>query len=298
MDLVIMAAGMGSRFCGLKQVEPVGPSGEFIIDYSIYDAIKAGIERVVFIIKKENYDLFRNTVGKRIEGKIDVEYVFQEKDSFINDKSLSEVREKPWGTAHAILCCKDIVKNNFIVINADDFYGYEPFKLIKEYMDKVDLTSTNFSMAGYIIKNTLSENGTVKRGLCKSRDGYLSKLVESVVGYENNKLIAKRLIDDVKVEVLEDDLVSMNFFGFTPKIFEELEKEIGSFLEVNKDNINNCEYLLPEVVENMIKDNKCNVKVIKTKSKWYGVTYKEDKEFLEKSINKLIDNGEYPKSLW
>ena len=298
MDLVIMAAGMGSRFCGLKQVEPVGPSGEFIIDYSIYDAIKAGIERVVFIIKKENYDLFRNTVGKRIEGKIDVEYVFQEKDSFINDKSLSEVREKPWGTAHAILCCKDIVKNNFIVINADDFYGYEPFKLIKEYMDKVDLTSTNFSMAGYIIKNTLSENGTVKRGLCKSRDGYLSKLVESVVGYENNKLIAKRLIDDVKVEVLEDDLVSMNFFGFTPKIFEELDKEIGSFLEVHKDNINNCEYLLPEVVENMIKDNKCNVKVIKTKSKWYGVTYKEDKEFLEKSINKLIDNGEYPKSLW
>ena len=298
MDLVIMAAGMGSRFCGLKQVEPVGPSGEFIIDYSIYDAIKAGIERVVFIIKKENYDLFRNTVGKRIEGKIDVEYVFQEKDSFINDKSLSEVREKPWGTAHAILCCKDIVKNNFIVINADDFYGYEPFKLIKEYMDKVDLTSTNFSMAGYIIKNTLSENGTVKRGLCKSRDGYLSKLVESVVGYENNKLIAKRLIDDVKVEVLEDDLVTMNLFGFTPKIFEELDKEIGSFLEVHKDNINNCEYLLPEVVENMIKDNKCNVKVIKTKSKWYGVTYKEDKEFLEKSINKLIDNGEYPKSLW
>lgn len=297
MDLVIMAAGMGSRFGGLKQVEPVGPNQEFILDYSVYDAIRAGIDRVIFIIKEENYDLFRETVGKRIEGKIKVEYVFQDIKKFVNTE-LTETREKPWGTAHAILCCKDIVKDNFIVINADDFYGLDAFKKVKEYMDQVEVDSYHFAMAGYIVKNTLSENGKVKRGICKEENTYLKKIIESNIGYEGNTLIATRLMDDVKFEVEADDLVSMNFFGFTPSIFSHLEKNFHVFLEKNKNNISKCEYLIPDVVQELIDEKISDMKVLKTTAKWHGVTYKEDKEALQEAIRNLIEEKVYPSNLW
>lgn len=298
MDLVIMAAGMGSRFGGLKQVEPVGPNKEFILDYSIYDAIRVGIKKVVFIIKEENYDLFRETVGKRIEGKIEVKYVFQNTKDYVGAFKLPEERIKPWGTAHAILECKDVVDDNFIVINADDFYGYESFKIIKEYMEKVDKNSSDFAMAGYIVKNTLSENGKVKRGVCEVKNGLLSQITESSIGHENNILMAERLSDLVKFEVSEEDLVSMNFFGFTPMLFKTLEERFSVFLEKNKENINTCEYLLPDVIQYMIDQKKCTMKVLKTPSVWHGVTYKEDKKELQEAINQLIEKEEYPTCLW
>lgn len=298
MELVIMAAGMGSRFGGLKQVEPFGPNGEFIIDYSIYDAIRVGIEKVIFIIKEENYDLFRNTVGKRIEDKIKVEYVFQKND-FLPERITYPEREKPLGTSHAIYCCKDVVKDNFIVINADDYYGRESFEIIKKYMDNIDPSSTDFSLAGYIAKNTLTENGKVKRGVIKTdKNGKLTHIVESSIGYEENVLVANDLETNEKVEISPDDLVSMNFFGFTPKLFEYLESYFYPFYESHREELDKCEYLLPTTITEMINDGKCKVDVLSTPSIWYGVTYKEDKESVQKAISKLISGGIYPANLW
>lgn len=297
MTLVIMAAGMGSRFGGLKQIEPFGPNGEFIIDYSIYDAIKAGINKVVFIIKEENYDLFRNTVGKRIEDKIDVTYVFQKND-FLPEGITFPERVKPLGTSHAIYCCKDVVKDNFIVINADDFYGRESFEIIKNYMDKIDPNEAKFSLAGYITKNTLTENGKVKRGVVIEKDGHLKKIIESSMGYVNGVLEANALETGEKVELDADDLVSMNFFGFTPKIFDYIEKNFYDFYLSHKDSLDTCEFLIPTTLTDMINEDKCEVEVLKTPSHWHGVTYKEDKESVEKAINELIENDVYKKDLW
>lgn len=299
MTLVIMAAGMGSRFGGLKQVEPVGPNGEFIIDYSIYDAIKVGVDKVVFIIKEENYNLFRETIGKRIESKIKVEYVFQKIENIPEGIEIQNERVKPWGTSHAILSCKNVVKDNFIVINADDFYGYESFKLVFDYMKNIPTDSYHFSMAGYIVKNTLTVNGKVKRGVClKDDDNYLKVITESSIGYEGNQLIAERLDNQEKINVTEDQLVSMNFFGFTPKIFNYLEDNFRAFFEKNKNNLEKCEYLIPDSIQEMIDKGICDLKVLKTPAIWHGVTYKEDKDELVNSINKLIDSGIYPSSLW
>lgn len=299
MTLVIMAAGMGSRFGGLKQVEPVGPNGEFIIDYSIYDAIKVGIDKIVFIIKEENYNLFRKTIGKRIESKVKVEYVFQKIENIPKGIQFPNERIKPWGTSHAILSCKDVVKDNFIVINADDFYGYESFKLVFDYMKNIPDDSYHFSMAGYIVKNTLTVNGKVKRGICLTdKDNYLKIITESSIGYEDNRLIAERLDNQKKVGVTEEQLVSMNFFGFTPKIFNYLEDNFRAFFEKNKNNLEKCEYLIPDSIQEMIDQGICDLKVLKTPAIWHGVTYKEDKEELVASINKLIDSGVYPSNLW
>ena len=297
MELVIMAAGMGSRFGGLKQTEPFGPNGEFIIDYSIYDAIEAGINKVVFIIKEENYDLFRETVGKRIEKKIDVEYVFQKND-FLPEGIKYPERVKPLGTSHAIYCCKDVVKDNFIVINADDYYGKESFGIIKNYMDNVSVDDTTFALAGYITKNTLTENGKVKRGIIRENDGKLSDIIESEIGYDDGILKANELESGKIVEIDENNLVSMNFFGFTPKLFEYLEKYFYPFYETHKDNLDTCEYLLPVTLTEMIHDGKCTVEVMKTPSVWHGVTYKEDKDEVQKAISELISSGVYPKDLW
>ncbi len=295
MELVIMAAGMGSRFGGLKQIEPIHKNGEFIIDYSIYDAIRYGFDKVVFIIKKENYEVFKSTIGNRISDKINVEYVFQNNDNVPFE--LPNDRVKPLGTAHAILCCKDIVKDDFLVINSDDFYGRDSFRVASEYL-KSKHKSNEFGMVGYIVSNTLTENGSVKRGVCEEKDGYIINLVESSVEKINDKIIASPLDGRDSFEVNDNTLVSMNMFMFTPKIFELLEDD---FLEFYKNNVNNllkCEYLIPEVVCNNIKKNKITFKAFKTTSKWMGVTYKEDKESIVEGINSLIENGEYPDKLW
>ena len=300
MTLVIMAAGMGSRYGGLKQIESVGPNGEFIIDYSIYDAIKEGFKKVVFIIKKENYDIFRDTVGKRVEKYIDVEYVFQELDKLPYGYSVPEDRVKPWGTGHAILCCKDVVKENFAIINSDDFYGRDAFKVIAEFLRNVkeEKSINEYAMAGYKVKNTLTENGAVKRGICQVKDGYLTKLIESNIEKKDGKLIATPLEGGEEFEVSEEDTVSMNMFGFTPKMFDYLEKRFPEFLDEHKDNLTKCEYLIPTIIFEEINSGNAKVEVLKTDAVWQGITYREDKDKVVKEIKKLVDSGEYPLGIW
>ncbi len=295
MELVIMAAGMGSRFGGLKQIEPIHKNGEFIIDYSIYDAIRYGFDKVVFIIKKENYEIFKSTIGNRISNKITAEYVFQSNDNVPFE--LPKDRVKPLGTAHAILCCKDVVKDDFLVINSDDFYGSDAFRVASEYL-KSKHESNEFGMVGYMVGNTLTENGSVKRGVCEEKDGYVTNLVESSVEKINDKIIASPLDGKDSFEVNDNTLVSMNMFMFTPKIFELLESDFNEFYKNNVDNLLKCEYLLPEVVCNNIEKKNITFKAFKTTSKWMGVTYKEDKELVIKGINLLVEKGEYPDKLW
>lgn len=296
MTLVIMAAGMGSRFGGLKQIEPIDSNGNFIIDYSIYDAIKCGFDKVVFIIKKENYDIFRETVGRRIESKIKVEYVFQELNNLPNGYKVPDTRVKPWGTAHAILCCKDVVKENFVIINSDDFYGYDAYKTISTYLK--NKTNDNYAMVGYTASNTLTDNGSVKRGICQIKNNYLEKITESSVERKDGKIIATPLDNEEPFTIKEDTIVSMNMFAFTPKIFTYIEEHFAEFLEKNKDNIDKCEYLIPDIVFEQIKKGMVKVDALKTTARWYGITYKEDKEQLVKSINDLVQAGIYPSNLW
>ena len=300
MTLVIMAAGMGSRFGGLKQIEPIDEYGNFIIDYSIYDAIKEGFTKVVFIIKKENYDIFRETVGKRVEKYIEVEYVFQELDKLPSGYTVPEGRVKPWGTGHAILCCKDAVDENFAIINSDDFYGRDAFRVIGEFLrnnndnDEV----SEYAMAGYKVKNTLTENGSVKRGVCQVEDGYLTELIESSIDRVDGNLVASPLEGGEDFIVSEDDTVSMNMFGFTPRIFDYLEERFPSFLDEHKDNIGKCEYLIPTIVFEEIDKGMARVKVLKTDAVWQGITYREDKDKVVNEIKKLVLDGEYPEGLW
>jgi NDP-sugar pyrophosphorylase family protein len=295
LTLVILAAGMGSRFGGLKQVEPVGPNGEFIIDYSIYDAIEAGFTKVVFLIKDEIYDLFRDTVGKRIEGKIPVEYAFQRINDVPEGVIVPAEREKPWGTAHAVLACKDHVNGNFVMINSDDFYGRDAYVKIKEYFD--NSTNDDYSMVSFRVINTMTENGSVKRGVCESSNGLLTNITESSIEKVDDKIIASPLDGRESFEVEPNALVSMNFFGFTSRIFDTLEKGFPKFFEANKDNMLKCEYLIPDVVFEEI-ENGINVHVLESVDKWLGVTYREDKEYVVSEIQKLVDKGVYPKDLW
>lgn len=299
LTLVILAAGMGSRFGGLKQIEPIGPNGEFIIDYSIYDALKAGFKRVVFIIKKENYEIFKETIGKRIEDKIDVVYAFQELEDLIEGYKLKKDRVKPWGTAHAILEVKDIVSSNFAIINADDFYGRDSYFLLRKFLEEQkDQNKQHYCMIGYKVSNTMTENGSVKRGIAEQKNSYLTKLIESKVEKINNEIIASPINGEKPFVLNENTLVSMNMFGFTKEIFPILEKEFKIFLNsLSKEDITS-EYLIPDVVFNQIKNNIADVKILNTISKWYGVTYKEDKEEIVKAILKLIEEKEYPYNLW
>ena len=295
--LLIMAAGMGSRFGGLKQIEPIGEYGEFLIDYSIYDAIIAGYTKVVFIIKEENYDIFRETVGKRIENKIKVEYAFQKLEDLPNGFELPKDRTKPWGTSHAILSAKNLINEQFTIINADDFYGRDAFLVASKFIDS-NFNDYLFSVTGYMIKNVLSKNGAVKRGVCIEKNGLLEKLIERSVVVENNNIIASPLDGSSSFKLNENDSVSMNMLTFTPKIFKYLEEYFPVFLNLNKENILKCEYLIPDTVYQMILEKKAEVKVLPTTALWYGITYKEDKEEVIDNIKKLVKKGEYPNNLW
>lgn len=298
MTLVIMAAGMGSRYGGLKQIDAVGPNGEFIIDYSVYDAIKAGFKKVVFIIKRENEEVFKETIGKRVDKHIEVEYVFQDLEDVPSGIEIPEERIKPWGTTHAILACRNVVKENFAIINADDFYGLDAYETMSEFLKNLDESSYNIGLVGYKVENTLTENGSVKRGICEVDGKYLTKLIESNVSKENGIITASPL-DGTKPFVIESDtLVSMNMLGFTPKIFELLESDFKEYLEDNKDNLEKCERLIPDTVYKYIKQDKVKVQVMDTTSVWYGVTYKEDRPMIISSIGKMLGEGVYPTNLW
>ena len=290
--LLIMAAGMGSRFGGLKQIEPVGPNGEFIIDYSVCDAIKAGFTKVVFIIKKENYDLFRETIGKRFEHKINVYYAFQEKEFLPENYTCPIDRVKPWGTAHAVMCAKEYVNSNFLVINSDDFYGEDAYLKASEFLDEVDDNSREYAIIGYEVGNTINETGSVKRGVLKSQNGYLTDIIESLIEC-NDKIVASPLNGMPAFTIKKDDLVSMNMVCFTKEIFNYLEDNFKKFLDENKDNILKCEYLIPDILDKSIKENQCKVRLIKTNAKWLGVTYKEDLDKIKNEIKKLILEKKY-----
>ncbi len=297
LTLLIMAAGMGSRFGGLKQIEPVGPNDEFIIDYSVYDAIKAGFNKIVFIIKKENYEVFKETIGKRIEDKIKVEYAFQDLNNLPAGYTCPPDRTKPWGTAHAILAAKDLIHEPFAIINSDDFYGRDAYQVISKFLNDEKKENT-YALVGYHVKNTLTENGSVKRGVCKINNNLLESIIESSVIEENGIITASPLDGTTPFIIDNNTYVSMNMLGFNPSIFPYIEKNFSAFLDSNKDNILKCEYLIPDILTQAIKENYANTEVLPTTAKWEGVTYKEDKDGVVKAIKKLINEGEYPQNLW
>ena len=299
VTLVILAAGMGSRFGGLKQIEPMGPSDEFIIDYSVYDAIKAGFNKIVFIIKRENYELFKETIGKRVEPHIKVEYAFQELNNLPEGFSIPEDRVKPLGTAHAVLCAKNFVNEPFAMINSDDFYGRDAFIKAYDFLSTTNSTSSKYGMIGYMVANTLTENGSVKRGVCDVDDNdYLKSITESKVERVNNEIIANPLDGSDSFVVGEEDTVSMNYLLFTPSIFDYIEEGFSDFFINNKNNLLTSEYLIPDVVSKLINEGKASMKVIRTSASWHGVTYREDTPDGKASIRKLVDKGEYNSNLW
>ncbi|HHX55499.1 MAG TPA: nucleotidyltransferase [Clostridiales bacterium] len=299
--LVIMAAGMGSRYGGVKQLDPVGPSGEIIMDYSVYDAISAGFNKVVFIIRKELEKDFREVIGDKFSKNIEVDYVFQELDDLPDGIALPEGRTKPWGTGQAVLSCKGVVNEPFAVINADDYYGKEAFVKIHDYLVSLDSGEDKyaFCMAGFVLANTLSDNGTVTRGICKvDEEGILIDVNETADLIQVGELVeGSDLITDEEVSLDINSVVSMNMWGFTPELLEELDAGFKSFLKDHGSQLK-TEYLLPDVIADLIKEDKAKVKVLSTKDKWFGVTYKEDKKKVMESFQELIDKGLYPKKLF
>ena len=295
--LVVMAAGMGSRYGGLKQIDPIGPNGEIIIDYSVYDAIKAGFSKVVFIIKQENEAIFRELIGNKIENIVDVDYVFQSVEDIPGGNIYG--REKPWGTGHAVLSAKSVVKTPFAVINSDDFYGKTTFAGLHDFLSRAeDNDRYQYAMMGFILENTLTENGSVARGICDvSKEGFLQQITERTM-IQRFGDVTKYEEDGVWTPIRSGSFVSMNTWGFTLSIFDELEARFPQFLQESQNNILKAEYFLPSVVDATIQEHKADVRVIPCQEKWYGVTYKEDKQPVAESIKRLVDAGVYPANLW
>lgn len=288
---------MGSRFGGLKQVEPVGLSGEAVIDYSIYDAIRAGFGKVVCIIRENFAEAFKDKFNAKLKGKIDVEYVFQELDSLPEGFTLPEGREKPWGTAHAVLVAKSVINEPFCAINADDFYGLNAYKVMAEFLKNYN-KSGQFSMVGYYLRNTLSDFGSVSRGICSvDKNSNLVKIVEATKILKRDSKIISVEENGSETILTGNEIVSMNMWGFTPSIFETLEKKFTNFLktEINKPK---SEMYIPSVVFEMIQEKTATVKVLEANSPWFGITYQEDKPIVVEKIRSLTANGEYPERLF
>lgn len=296
-----MAAGIGSRYGGLKQIDPIGPSGEIVVDYSIYDALQAGFGRVVFLIRREIEAAFREKMAPTVEKKIDVTYVFQELSCLPPGFRPPDGRKKPWGTGHALLSCKDVVHTPCAVINADDFYGRGAFLALAGYLRNArDFNHTgDYCMVGYVLKNTLSEQGHVARGVCEiTLDGFLKDIHErtQIVGREDGVFFTENGIDWTPIS--GESIVSLNSWGFTPSIFDALEEKFPAFLRKNKSNLLKAEYFLPEVVGVLIKENRARVKVLPSQENWFGVTYPEDRPRVQAAIRELIAKGMYPANLW
>ncbi len=295
MTAIILAAGLGSRYGGLKQLDPVGPCGEFIIDYSVYDCIRAGFDKIVFIIKEENLESFEETIGSRIKGDVKIEYAFQNIDDLPDGFSCPADRMKPWGTAHALRACRNIVDDKFIIFNADDFYGRETFENMYKCLSDVD--DGFYAMPGYTLSNTLSDNGHVARGVCVTKDDMITEIREI------KKIM--RIDGDVKYEsgeewisIDENSPVSMNFWGFTPAIFKYIENGFANFLRDPDTDLLKEEYYIPNVIDEGVRAGDFRCKVIETSAKWMGVTYRSDKPAFVEFLNKKIQDGEYPENLW
>lgn len=295
--LLIMAAGMASRYGSMKQIQQFGPGGETIMDYSIYDAIEAGFKKVVFIIRRDFADDFKNIFEPKLKGKIETEYVYQEMDAYLGEFSVPEGRTKPWGTSHAILCAKNAVKEPFAVINADDFYGKDAFGKAHNFLLN-DCNEKTFALLGYELGNTLSENGSVSRGVCEvDNNNNLVQIVERLKVYEQNGKIVYEDGDGGKHEIPENYKASMNFWCFHPSLFSFLETGFQEFL---KQNINNpkAEFLIPNSADRFIKNGLGVIKVIPTAAQWFGVTYKEDAPVVKRKLNELVEDGTYATDIW
>jgi UTP-glucose-1-phosphate uridylyltransferase len=295
--LVIMAAGMASRYGSMKQIQQFGPGGETIMDYSIYDAIRAGFGKVVFIIRKDFAEDFKNIFEPKLKGKIETEYVYQEMDAFLDGYQPPAERKKPWGTSHAILCAKNAVDGPFAVINADDFYGSEGFEKASDFL-KNDCKEDVYALIGYELSNTLSKNGSVSRGVCEvDENNNLVDINERLKIYRDNGTMVYEDADGGKHEIPEDAKASMNFWCFHPSIFAFLENEFKTFLETSGQDIK-AEFLIPYSADRFIKSGKGVIKVIPTSATWFGVTYKEDAPVVTESIQKQVSEGHYPGKLW
>ena len=295
--LVVLAAGIGSRYGGLKQLDTFTPEGDTIIDFSIYDALEAGFGKFVFIIRKSIETEFRAEIDKKLEGKAEVAYVFQEIDK-VPEKYFNPDRVKPYGTGHAMLMAKDAVKENFAIINADDFYGREAFVSMAKYLQSIDKNSHDFSMMAYRLKNTISEHGFVSRGECAvDEKGFLSNVVERTHIETIDGQLMRKDDEGNLIPIDENAVVSMNFWGFTPRCFEYTESLFETFLAENKDNLK-AEYFIPLIVNGYLENGTGSVKVLTSDAKWFGVTYKEDKESVQKEIQQLKKQEIYPTNLW
>jgi len=296
ITLFVLAAGMGSRYGGLKQMEKFGPRGETIIDYSIYDALSAGFNKVVFVIRPDMEEAFNDIFMSKYKGKINISYVFQSCDRVPDWYKDSVQREKPWGTGHALLMGKDVIKEPCLIINGDDFYGREAFKISAEFLSN-ECSEKLYGITTYKLKNVLSINGTVKRGICKIENGYLKKVEEifEIERKDDGRIYGVKL-DGTKIELKDEDNVSMNMFSVYPNVFQYLEKKFGDFLKNMKDPLKD-EFLLPEIFNEMISKGEMNFKAMQSDGEWFGVTYREDADYVRKRLKELTDSGVYPENL-
>ena len=299
VTLLVLAAGMGSRYGGLKQLDAVGPNGETVIDYSVFDAIRAGFKKVVFIIREDFKKEFQSSIGNKFQSQIEVEYAYQKLEVLPPGYSLPQDREKPWGTGHAILSAKQVVNEPFAVINADDFYGKLAYQKIFQYLStlSIDSSPSSFCMVGYPLINTLSEFGSVSRGICIVSD---QNKLESVNELTCIQKIENEIVNEAEVQKRQvlsgDEVVSMNMWGFTPQLFSQLEKLFSEFLSENIDNFSS-EFYIPFAVDKLIQSNIATVEVLETTEQWFGVTYKEDKSYVQSAVCNLIKSGEYPSKI-
>lgn len=294
--LLILAAGIGSRYGGVKQMDKIGPSGESIIDYSVYDAIRAGFGKVVFVLNPKIIDEFKAIYEPRLKGKIETEFILQELHNIPEGVNFNPERLKPWGTGHAVLVAKNYINEPFAVINADDFYGQHAFDLIAEFLGSVENDDSKYAMVGYKLKNTLSEHGTVSRGVCTSNDGLLADVIERTsIIRKGNQVV----FDDAghDVVIYEDSVVSMNFWGFTPKYFEQSERDFKNFINENANQLK-AEFYIPFVVNKLIENKEATCSVLTSNDQWFGVTYQEDKPTSIKKVQQLVSDNKYPKNLW
>ncbi|MEN8194750.1 MAG: sugar phosphate nucleotidyltransferase [Bacteroidota bacterium] len=296
--LLILAAGLGSRYESLKQIDKIGPSGERIIDYSVYDALRAGFGKIVYVIRKSFEEEFKEVILDELPSSIETDYVFQEVDLTNTDIKTNVNREKPWGTGQAILTASDVIKNPFVVINADDFYGAESYKIAYDHLKSINNSDTNYALIGYKLSNTMSDYGSVSRGVCSiDENEFLTSVIERTeIKKENDHPVYK---DDYGnwQNLTGSEIVSMNMFAFTPTIFSMTEKLFSIFVQNNKDNLK-TEFYLPYAVDELIKQKQVNVEVLNTNEQWFGLTYKEDKEIVRAKILELVNQGRYPEKLW
>jgi len=294
--LLILAAGIGSRYGGIKQMDKIGPSGESIIDYSVFDAIRAGFKKVVFVLNPNIEKDFKEVYEPRLNGKIETDYVLQEIKAVPKGVPVNTARVKPWGTGHAVLVAKDAISGPFAVINADDFYGKEAFEKIGNFLTTSENNSNNYAMVGYKLENTLSENGSVSRGICQTENGFLTDVIERTsIANKGDKIVFND--DGTEEEIDSNSVVSMNFWGFSPLFFDQLERDFTDFMEENASELK-AEFFIPTVVNELIEDQEASISMLTSNDQWFGVTYQEDKEITINKVKELVAKGSYPSSLW